>query len=394
MYKKVLTYLALTSLIFGESYIINGESKELEVKKIENYSYIKGEDLENLGIEVERGKGNITLEKSGAEVVFETGSQKVEVNNMEFSMTNRPFVEDGEIFVDFDFVTYLFNYKVEGNRIDKEIDKKLPIGQGIFRVEDKVEKIISLSPGVTEKLYEIGAYSKLLARTDYVNYPEKALELPSIGSMYTPKVEKIIEMEPDIVIAETHFNEKILKKLTEAGIEVYGRESANKVEDILDFIIDLGIITDKYYEARGLNGTLLNKIDRTQYVIRDIEKSPSIYYIVGTGKGEYTAGRDTFIADLIRLAGAENTADDVNGWSYSLEKLLEKDPEYIFGNEYNINTMLKGDVYKGLSAITEERYFKVDGNIFNLSGPRLIEEGLKILVKELYGEEYAKELNY
>ncbi len=394
MYKKITVFFAMAFGLLAEQYYINGEGKELDTKFIENYTYLNAKDAKYFGLNYSESNNIVALDQEGLELSFVKGEEEVEVNSKSFFLTNETIVKNGETYIDFDYLLYILNYEKSGNNLMKNAHPTLPLEKGMFKVDKPVDTIVSLSPGVTEKLYEIGAFDKLLARTDYASYPEEALLLPSIGSMYTPQLEKIVELNPNIVIAETHFKEKVLKKLNEAGIAIYGSTSGKSIEDIFNFTIELGLITDKYYEARGLNASLENKLNRAEYVLTNIKNKPRVYYVVGTGKAEYTAGQDTFIADLIRRAGAINVADDTTGWLYSLEKLIDHNPDYIFGNEYNINTMLSEEVYTGLSSIKDETYFIVDQNVFNLSGPRLINDGLKILIEKFHGEEYARELNY
>ncbi len=394
MFKKISIFFAMTFSLLAEQYYINGRVKELDTKLIENYTYLNAKDAKYFGLNYNESNKIVALDKDGLELSFIKGEKEVKVNSKSYFLTNKTIVKNGVTYIDFDYLLYVLNYKKTDNNLVKNIDSSLPLENGVFKVEKTVETIVSLSPGITEKLYEIGAFNKLLARTDYASYPREALDLPSIGSMYTPQLEKIIDLNPSIVIAETHFKEKILKKLNEAGITTYGSTSGKNIEDIYNFTIELGLITDRYYEARGLNGSLENKLKRAEYVLSNIKEKPTVYYVVGTGKAEYTAGKDTFIADLIRRAGGINIADDTTGWLYTLEKLIENNPDYIFGNEYNINTMLEGDIYQGLSSIKNKTYFIVDQDIFNLSGPRLINKGLKILIEKFHGKEYARELNY
>ena len=61
-----------------------------------------------------------------------------------------------------------------------------------------------------------------------------------------------------------------------------------------------------------------------------IERRPTVYYVVGFGDGgDWTAGGDTFIGQMIEIAGGVNIAADASGWSYSLEKIMEADPDVI-----------------------------------------------------------------
>jgi len=71
------------------------------------------------------------------------------------------------------------------------------------------------------------------------------------------------------------------------------------------------------------------KIEFVKSKVDGLEK-PSVYYVLGYGEfGDYTAGRDTFISRMIGMAGGKNAADDVEGWKYNIESLLEKDPDIL-----------------------------------------------------------------
>ena len=96
---------------------------------------------------------------------------------------------------------------------------------------------------------------------------------------------------------------------------------------------------------------------------------------------------------MLSIAGATNVADDVEGWNYSLEKLIDHDPDYIIGGQFNIETMLNGDNYQALSAIQNDKYLFVNEDIFSRATPRAIDEGLKILI-ELFHKDKVKELNF
>jgi iron complex transport system substrate-binding protein len=193
----------------------------------------------------------------------------------------------------------------------------------------------------------------------------------------------MLSLEPDAVIAETHFKEEILKQLKAAGIMTIARKSPEDVSGIYSYMLDLGMLFNKNYEARALVASMKSKAARTEYILQDIplEDRPTAYYVVGTGQwGEYTAGRDTFISRLIALAGAVNVADDVEGWSYSLERLIEHDPDYIFGNDFNLDTMLANDNYRVLSALTGKNYLVIDQDVIERAAPRALDEGLRVLV--------------
>ncbi len=94
------------------------------------------------------------------------------------------------------------------------------------------QRIVSLSPSVTESLFAIGAGGQMVGRTDYCNYPEEALSLPSVGGFdaSTISMESIIALEPDLVIGGSIYQADVIKTLQEAGIPAFVSQPANLAE--------------------------------------------------------------------------------------------------------------------------------------------------------------------
>ena len=130
------------------------------------------------------------------------------------------------------------------------------------------------------------------------------------------------------------------------------------------------------------------KLDRVGDVMKRLPEASrkKVYYIVGTGKSEYTAGKQTFISDVLIKAGAINVATDVDRWSYSLEKLLEKNPEYLIGADYSFETMKSSPNYQGLTALGSGNTIVVNTDIFSIPGPRVIDYSMKTMIQKLYPE--------
>ncbi|MTI67840.1 MAG: ABC transporter substrate-binding protein, partial [Firmicutes bacterium] len=311
-----------------------------------------------------------------------------------------------KIYLPLRFILETLNYNIKwDSKNNKVIIKKqekitYPIkvknGNEEYIIKKEPEKIVSLAPGVTEKLYALGVLDKVKGRTQYCNYPKEVKNITNIGSLYEPNLETIIDINPDIVIGETHFKEKHLNKLNSAGINTVAKSTATDIEGVYEYMIELGAIVNRNYEARALVSSLKSKATRAEYILKDIKENekPSVYYVVGTGQsGEYTAGGNTFISSLINLAGGKNIAKDIDGWSYSIEKLVDNDPDIIFGAKYNINTMVNGENYQSLSAIRKNKYYTFDKNIIERAAPRAINQGLKELI-EIFHNDKVDKLNF
>lgn len=400
--------ILISSSAFGTGMSINldGSKLSFSTEVVNARTYVKVDELEKVGLNSTTSGNIVRLENNDVKFEFTIDSNKVKVNGLELTIDAKPFTRNTDVYVPLRFVLETMNYKISWDNstqsinAEKQADITYPIeietNDRKYVVKEEPKTIVSMAPGVTEKLFALGVGDRIKGRTQYCNYPEEVENIQNIGSLYEPNLELIVSINPDIVIGETHFKQEVIDKLESAGITVVAKPSAKNMEEVYEYMIQLGAIVNKNYEARALVSSLRGKVDRVKYVLSDIpeNKKPSVYYVVGTGQyGEYTAGRDTFISDLITVAGGKNAAADVEGWSYSLEKLINNDPDIILGSIYNLDTMVNGESYQILSAIKNKKYYEVDQDVFERASPRSINVGLKKLVEIFYNEK-VKELGF
>ena len=226
-------------------------------------------------------------------------------------------------------------------------------------------RVVSVGPNITELLYSLGVQEKLVGRTDYCDYPKEVLSVDTIGTLYTPDVEKIISLEPDLVIASTHFLDETKEKLEAVGISVLVLHEENELEGVYRLIDTLGAVFNEKGRALEIVEDMQKRIAAVEEKVAEVEPV-SVYYVVGYGDGgDYTAGGDTFIHEILTAAGGRNVAEEVSGWSYSLEKLLEADPDVILVSEADYEGFVETEPYAGLRAVKEGRVYTIDENLLN-----------------------------
>ena len=258
--------------------------------------------------------------------------------------------------------------------------------------EKTPQTIVSVAPNITEIIFTLGKGEALIGRTDYCDYPAEVNSIDSIGSLQEPNIERIIELNPDVVITSTHFKPDDIETLENIGINVVGFYNDESFEGVYDIISKIGILLDAQDEAGNHIDQMKKDVVFVQNKIAGVETKPSVYYVVGFGQwGDFTPGRDTFIHQLITAAGGNNIAADMEGWTYSFEKIVEADPEIMicsmyWGAKEGLETT---DGYKDLNAVKNGALFEIDNNMIDRQGPRLI-DGLKALAEiihpELFGE--------
>lgn len=231
--------------------------------------------------------------------------------------------------------------------------------------EKEPEKIVSVGPNITEIIYSLEVQEKLVGRTDYCDYPAEVSEIESIGPLYPLDVEKIISLSPDLIIGSAHFDEESKKKLEKLNIPVLYLYEERSVEGVYAMIQTLGTVLNASEKASAVVEEMKQKLDQVKEKIDGLDLV-DVYYVVGFGEGgEFTAGGDTFIHDILTLAGGKNIAEDVSGWSYSLEKLIEKDPTVILLPSYFYDSFITTEPYNNLTAVKNNRVYVVDENKLN-----------------------------
>lgn len=255
------------------------------------------------------------------------------------------------------------------------------------QVKKNINSIISLAPNLTEIIFELNAADKLIGRTDYCDYPSDVSNIESIGTLFDPDIEKIVELNPDIVIASSHFKQEILLKLEEIGLTVVIIQEEGSFSGVYKTIEDIGLLINRKTESEKLIMDMKTRVSNITNKVSGKQK-PVVYYVVAYGEyGDFTAGGDTFISELIELSGGTNAAKEISGWSYSLEKIIEDNPDIFICSKYN-NTredLMNATGYKDIPSVKNGKVFPVDNNLLDRQGPRII-FGLEVLAKILHPE--------
>jgi iron complex transport system substrate-binding protein len=195
-------------------------------------------------------------------------------------------------------------------------------------------KIVSLTPATSEILFEIGAGDRVIATDDGSDYPESVVALPDVATFDNVDVEKVVALQPDLVIAGgLGFTPAAtitqLRSLDVPVIVVY----AKSVDGVYDDIELLGRATGTTDAATALTTGMRSDMQAVSDAVSAGGTRPRVYYEVGyddvTG-AIYAPADDSFVAEMVTLAGADAiTTGDPASYEISLEKLIESDPEII-----------------------------------------------------------------
>ena len=165
-------------------------------------------------------------------------------------------------------------------------------------------------------MFALGKQQLLIGRSDRCTYPEQVSSIPTIGSILEPNIETIASLKPDLVIASTHFKKEMVDKIEQLGIPIIVLKSQDSFEGAYEIIAKVGEIVQAQHQADSIISAMKTDVLLIQEKTKAITSRPTVYYVIGFGKsGNFTAGGNTFISNMINIAGGKNIAEDVNGWS-------------------------------------------------------------------------------
>ncbi len=253
------------------------------------------------------------------------------------------------------------------------------------------QRIISLTPAVTEILFELELGDRIMGVTEYCNFPEEALSKQKMGDFSNPNIELVIAAEPDIVFVAAGVQMELIERLEQLGISVFCLD-AESVDHVIKNIRLTGDIMGVSEKAQKVANDMQEKVDYIVETVKDQDR-PIVFFEVWD-EPLMSAGSGTFIDNIITLAGGINLAGDADTQfpQLSMEILFEKDPAVYIAVYMANNSRKAGDImsrpgYQTLTAVQTGRVHTIEDDLVTLPGPRVIlglEEMAKIIHPELF----------
>ncbi|MEA2518117.1 MAG: cobalamin transport system substrate-binding protein, partial [Chloroflexota bacterium] len=192
-------------------------------------------------------------------------------------------------------------------------------------------KIVSLTPAATETLFALDVGDRIVGKVeDFTPYPAAVTAIPDVAKFGEVDVEKIVSLGADLVIAGGNsFNppDKIaqLRTLGVPVLVVY----APDVAAVLSDIELIGTAVGRAPAAKDLTASMQAAFDQVEAATADYPK-PRVFYELDASQKIYTAAEDSFLAEMITLAGgAPITTGSTTNFEIPLETLVTADPELI-----------------------------------------------------------------
>jgi len=246
-------------------------------------------------------------------------------------------------------------------------------------------KIVSLAPSTTEILFELGLADNIIGVTTFCNYPPEAQTKDQVGTFSNPDIERIVYLAPDMVFATGLEQAPVVEKLKRFNMKVIVSDPST-FRELFSSIRQMGELTDRKKEADLLVRQMTSRIRRVRRKAEKIpvDVKPKVFIEIWHDP-LMSAGKGSFVDELITAAGGRNIASDTpRPYSYfSAEQVIKRDPDCIILGYMNKNTPI--DTFRerlgwgDISAVKNGCvYNDIDSDLFMRPGPRLVEALEKI----------------
>ena len=251
-------------------------------------------------------------------------------------------------------------------------------------------RYISLAPSTTEILFALGLDKEIIGVSSYCNYPSQAKNKTKVGDFSHPNIEKIIYLNPDYIFCTGLEQALVIRELKRLKFNVYVSDPSNS-EELFSSINDIGKITNKTQEAAALIKKMRESIDTVSSKVRIIpqEKRTKVFIEIWH-EPLMTAGKGSFVDELIILAGGINIAhDSIRPYcNFSAEKVINLNPSCIIiaymDKESPLKLVERRFGWENIDAVKNKRVFNdIEPDILLRPGPRLA-QGVEEIYKKLY----------
>ncbi len=261
------------------------------------------------------------------------------------------------------------------------------------RVPQPVQRIVSLAPSLTETVYALGVQDRLVGDTDYCDYPPDAQKKTKVGGAINPSLEQIVALRPDLVLVTKSLNLiETVNALDNLGVSSYGTDP-HTVQEIISSTERLAGVLGVPDAGAALGADLERHLAELQQRLSGLPPRRVLFIVWSDPL--ISAGKNTFIADALRLAGASSIVDSAQDWPHmSLEEVVRLQPDFlIFAESHSDSGQNQFDVvaerpgWRGLDAVRNRR-FAVVSDAVNRPAPRII-SAIEDLARQLHPEAYS-----
>lgn len=255
-------------------------------------------------------------------------------------------------------------------------------------------RIVSLVPALTEMLFAIGAGPQVVGVSSYDQYPPEVAALPRVGALLDPDTERILSLEPDLVI--TYGSQVDLQtQMRRASIPTFDYRHGG-LDHILVTLTQIGRRTGRVAEAAAVVAQMQSQVDAVKARVAG-RRRPRTLLVFSRDpralRNIYVSGGSGFLHDMLVVAGGEDVFGDVKRESIQAttetilarapEVILEIRPEDIPPGKALVDEMATWSRLASVPAVRDKRIYFITGQQMTVPGPRVV-DGIERMARAMH----------
>ena len=223
----------------------------------------------------------------------------------------------------------------------------------------KVKRVISLTPSITENIYLIGAEDKLVGCTSYCTMAVED-DKQQVGSAVNVNIEKVFALQPDLVLTMGLTKPQDLEAMRKLGIKVEVIETPKTFEEICEQTLLIGKLVEEPKNAEKVVAEAKSSVKAIKVKSQSLSAS-KIFFQIGANP-IFTVLQNTFMDDFITLCNGENIAAGMTKGTITRESVLVKNPDVVIIAEmggFGQEEQKVWNNYEGMAAVKNNKVFLI-----------------------------------
>ena len=250
-------------------------------------------------------------------------------------------------------------------------------------LDERPERVTTTNPSAAQVMWELDAESQVVGLTQFAHYLEGAETRQNVSSTELGvSVERVVDTEPDLVLAPNATSVETVERLRETGLTVYHFSAATDFENVADKTSTIGQLTGNEQAARETNAWVDANVEAVSAATADADRPRLLYPLLGG----FAVGGDTFIHEIITTAGAENVAAaEFDGYEVlNDERVIELEPEVLLVTDQTEGQILGSEPYASTPAGRNGETVSLEVNYINQPAPRSVVYSTRNLTTQLH----------
>lgn len=257
-------------------------------------------------------------------------------------------------------------------------------------VEGQPKAVVSLSPAITNTIYELNLMDRLVGMSDYCPTLPGTDGLPKLGTAQNPNIEGIIAAAPQVVLTSSAMSKKNITALSDKGIKTIVIPSVSTLSELSEYYQDIAVClsgnTDGAARSANTYENLMQRIDQLKKIIG---AAPGKTYLFAETLSGNVATGDTLESDILKTIGLNNVAESQTSWVMDKDAIGSSAPDFVFYNSTISREQLAAStIFGALAAVQQGHAIQIATKPFEYQSTSVFDT-LYTIAKAVYPDQFS-----